>query len=273
MKNYLKLARIANVVLIFLSIECGGILCGVDVLKSWKILIAALAAAMITGGGNALNRISDLEIERANKREGTAASPKFSRRRARILYSIATAASLMISAAINFYSFLLVLIGSILILAYTFRLKRMVFFGNFTVALVTGLTFIYAGTSVGDFKDVYPAAIFTFFVNLIREIVKDARDFDVDKSAGVETMAIRYGTNVSAYLSISLTVLLLFMAWGAYRLGILPIQFLTVCGLTIFPIGVYITYILISRRGFSEACFGYKLMMIFGLVALVVGKV
>lgn len=93
-----------------------------------------------------------------------------------------------------------------------------------------------------------------------------------DRQIGAKTIATKFGTTPSTYLSLSLTAILLIMVWGAYDLRILPIQFLTVCGLTIFPISAYIAYILISRRGFSEASFGYKLMMVFGLIALIVGK-
>ncbi len=156
---------------------------------------------------------------------------------------------------------------------YSFKLKRSVFFGNLTVAFVTGLTFIYAGTSVKDLKDVYPAAIFAFLTNLIREIIKDAEDVEGDGQIGVKTIATKYGTTVSTYFSIILTAILLGMVYGAFTFRILPVQFLAVCGLTIFPIGIYITYLLISRRSFPEASFGYKLMMIFGLAALIVGKV
>jgi geranylgeranylglycerol-phosphate geranylgeranyltransferase len=273
MRNYLKLARIGNVIITFLSVEVAGILCGVDIARSWEILTSALAASLITAGGNAVNDLFDVDIDRINRPSRPLASGNLSTKQARVFYFIVTIAGLAASAAINVYSFLIALFAAITIFMYSFKLKRSVFFGNFAVALVTGLTFIYAGASVKDFTDAYPAAIFAFLTNLIREIIKDAEDVKGDGQIGVKTIATKFGTTASAYISISLTAILLFMVWGAYELRILPIQFLTVCGLTIFPIGAYITYLLISRRGFSEASFGYKLMMIFGLIALIVGKV
>ncbi len=272
MRKYLKLARIGNVIIAFLSVECAGILCGVNIAKSWEILLSAFAASLITAGGNAVNDIFDIEIDRINRPNRPLASGKLSMKQAKRFYLAATFTGLAASAAINTYSFIIAMVATFLIFMYSYKLKRSVFYGNFTVALVTGLTFVYAGASVRDFNDVYPAAVFAFLTNLIREIIKDAEDVKGDSQIGVRTIATKFGTTVSAYIAISMTAILLFLVWGAFALGILPIQFLTVCGLTIFPIGAYVTYVLVSRRGFSEASFGYKLMMIFGLIALVVGK-
>jgi len=273
MKEYLKLARVGNVIITFLSVEVAGILCGVDIAGNWKILTSALAASLITAGGNAVNDLFDVDIDRINRPYRPLASGKLSARRAKIFYFTVTVAGLAASAALNVYSFLIAVFAAISIFMYSFKLKRSVFFGNFAVALITGLTFIYAGASVKDFSDVYPAALFAFLTNLIREIIKDAEDVRGDGEIGARTIATKFGTTTSAYICILLTGILLFMVWGSYELRILPIQFLTVCGLTVLPLGVYIAYLLISRRGFSEASFGYKLIMIFGLIALIVGKV
>jgi len=273
MRNYLKLSRIGNVIITFLSVEVGGILCGVDIEKSWKIFLSAIAASLIIAGGNAVNDVFDIDTDRINQPNRPLPSGKLSTKQAKTFYFIVTITGIAASAMINVYSFLIAIIAATSVFMYSFKLKRSIFLGDFIVALTTGLTFIFAGASVRDFNDVYPAAIFAFLINLIREIIKDARDVDGDRQIGVKTFATKFGTTASTYISIFLTVLLFVMAFGAYDLGILPIQFLTVSGLTIFPIGVYIAYILISRRGFSEASYGYKLMIIFGLIALIVGKV
>jgi geranylgeranylglycerol-phosphate geranylgeranyltransferase len=273
MNNYLKLARIGNVVITFLSVECAGILCGVNIAASWKILTSAIAASLVMAGGNAVNDLFDVDIDRINRPNRPLASGRLKAKQAKTFYYIVTITGLALSLAINVYSFLIALVAAFSVFMYSFKLKRSVFWGNFAVALVTGLTFIYAGAAVNYIADVYPAAIFAFLTNLIREIIKDAEDVKGDSQIGVKTIATKFGTALSAYMSIALTAILLFMVWGAYDLGVLPIQFLTVSGLTIFPIGMYITYLLLSRRGFSEASFGYKLMMVFGLIALIVGKV
>ncbi len=273
MMNYLRLARIGNVILAFISVEVAGILCGLNVAHSWPILAAAIGASLVTAGGNAINDFFDVDIDRINRPHRPIASGRISARGAKYFYIACTIAALAISAAVNLPAFLIAAVAAVLAFMYSYKLKRTVFIGNLVVALVTGAAFIYGGAAVRDFRDVYPAALFAFLTNLIREIVKDAEDVRGDGKAGVRTIATRYGTGVSIWISISLTAILLFAAWGAFQTGILPIQFLTVCGLTVLPIGVYIAYLLIARRGFSEASFGYKLMMIFGLVALIVGKV
>ena len=273
MKNYLKLARIEIVFTIFLSVECAGILCGLDITKSWEIFTSAIAASLIMAGGSAVNDPFNIDMDRINRLDRPLASRKLSIRNAKAFYFFVTIIGLAASGAINIYSFLIAIVAAVSIFLYSYKLKQSIFFGNFMVALIMGLTFIYAGASVKDFNDVYPAAIFAFLTNLIEEIIKDAESVKDDGQIGLKTIATKYGTTACAYVSISLTVVLLLLVWAAYDLHILPIQFLTVCGLTIFPIGAYIIYLLISKRGFSEAILGYKLMMAFGLIALIVGKV
>lgn len=273
MINYLKLARIGNVVIAFISVEVAGILCGLNVAHSWAILAAAFGASLVTAGGNALNDLFDVDVDRINRPNRPLVSGRLSAGQAKYFYIACTLGGLVISAVVNLPTFLIAVAASALVFLYSYKLKRTIFIGNFVVALVTGLAFIYGGAAVRNFYDVYPAAVFAFLANLIREIIKDAEDVKGDGEAGVRTIATRYGTRVSTGISIALTAVLLFVAWGAFQTGILPVQFLAVCGLTVFPIAVYITYLLVARSGFSEASFGYKLIMIFGLVALIVGKV
>ncbi len=273
MIQYLKLARIGNVIIAFVSVECAGILCGINIASSWEVFAAAIAASFVTAGGNAINDFFDVDIDKINRPRRPLASGRLSPRQAKVFYAVVTAIGLAASIFINVPTFIIAVVAAGMVFLYSYRLKRTIFYGNLTVAVVTGLAFVYGGTAVGDLRDVYPAALFAFLTNLIREIIKDAEDVEGDSKIGVKTIATKYGTAVSSRISIVLTAILLLMVLEAYHLRVLPIQFLTVCGLTILPIGAYITYLLITRRSFSEASFGYKLMMIFGLVALIVGKV
>jgi geranylgeranylglycerol-phosphate geranylgeranyltransferase len=273
MINYLRLSRIGNVILAFLSVECSGILCELNVAHSWEIFAAAIAASLITAGGNAVNDLFDVDIDKINRPARPLPSGRLALKQAKIFYATVTTAGLVISAAINMWTLLIAVTAAGLAFVYSYKLKRTMFFGNIVVAAVTGFAFIFGGAAVGNLRDVYPAAIFAFLTNLIREIIKDAEDVKGDGEIGIPTIATEYSPRVSAWISIILTIVLLFAAWGAFALGFLPVQFLVVCGLTILPIGIYVTYLLIARSSFSEASFGYKLMMIFGLVALIVGKV
>ncbi|HEY9164735.1 MAG TPA: geranylgeranylglycerol-phosphate geranylgeranyltransferase [Candidatus Kryptonia bacterium] len=273
MNAYLRLSRIGNVIIAFLSVECAGILTGVNIISSLPVFAAAIAASLITAGGNAVNDLYDIDIDTINRPERPLASGSLTIVEAKAFYIVVTLGGLVICFFINLKVLAIAVAAVLLVFLYSFKFKRMVFVGNFVVAIVTGLAFVFGGAAVNNFSDVYPAAIFAFITNLIREIIKDAEDVKGDGTIGIRTIATKFGTRTSAGISIALAFVLLVMVSGAYLLHILPIQFLTVCGLTILPIGVYVTYLLISRRGFSEASFGYKLMMIFGLIALIVGKV
>ena len=273
MIKYLKLSRIGNVLIAFISVEVSGIMCGANIGGSLPLLLAAIAASLITAGGNAINDLYDLDIDRINRPSRPIASGRISPNEAKVFYFLTTASGIIITCIINPIVLLIAAVAVMLVFLYSYRFKGIVLLGNVVVAFVTGLAFIYGGASLHNFRDVYPAAIFAFMTNLIREIIKDAEDLKGDGAIGITTIATKYGTTVSSVISIALTALLLVMTWGAFSLRILPIQFLAVCALTILPMAVYITYLLMSRHGFSEASFGYKLVMLFGLVALIVGKI
>ena len=72
-------------------------------------------------------------------------------------------------------------------------MKRIILLGNFIVAFLTGLAFIYGGIAVNNFKYAVIPAIFAFLINFIREIVKDMEDIEGDKSAGIFSFPYLYG--------------------------------------------------------------------------------
>lgn len=104
MRDYLKLARIGNAIITFISIECAGILCGVNIAQNWKIFAAAIAAALITAGGNAINDLFDMDIDRINRPNRPLASGKLTVGNALAFYFVVTSAGLIVSAAINAYA-------------------------------------------------------------------------------------------------------------------------------------------------------------------------
>ena len=77
---------------------------------------------------------------------------------------------------------------------YSNQLKREPFIGNFTVALLTGVSiYLIAFHYQKSELLVLTYAIFAFFLNLIREIIKDIEDRQGDRKHGCRTLPIVIG--------------------------------------------------------------------------------
>ncbi|MFO7841586.1 MAG: geranylgeranylglycerol-phosphate geranylgeranyltransferase [Fidelibacterota bacterium] len=207
LKHYVKLARPANI----------GLVTFVVLITSaffepyppvWRVLLAVICVVFITAGGNALNDIYDVEIDRINK-------PK--RPLPAGLISVAGARGFMVAMFIfgnlaalflGFWPFVIsVLIVTPLLYWYARHLRNVALVGNITVAFLSSMTFIFAAIAFGDISAGYVPAIYCFMLSLIREIVKDLEDLDGDKANDSKTLPVSIGESSTRVL---VAVLILF---------------------------------------------------------------
>lgn len=200
LKHYVKLARPANI----------GLVTFVVLITSaffepyppvWRVLLAVICVVFITAGGNALNDIYDVEIDRINK-------PK--RPLPAGLISVAGARGFMVAMFIfgnlaalflGFWPFVIsVLIVTPLLYWYARHLRNVALVGNITVAFLSSMTFIFAAIAFGDISAGYVPAIYCFMLSLIREIVKDLEDLDGDKANDSKTLPVSIGENSTRVL-------------------------------------------------------------------------
>ena len=120
--------------------------------------------------------------------------------------------SLYLAHSIGRISLSMIYVGATLMLyLYSAWLKRTVLWGNITVALFTaGVLLIFVVAEMNDatwsIEVVLPDGIlffsvFSFLINLLREIIKDIQDLKGDKAAGYLTLPIRYGVKVSTQVA------------------------------------------------------------------------
>jgi geranylgeranylglycerol-phosphate geranylgeranyltransferase len=89
---------------------------------------------------------------------------------------------------------LAIAVGALLV--YELRLKARGFTGNLTVALLTGLVFLYGGAAVGDALVMAPFAAMAFLATLSREVIKDMEDVAGD--VGRRTLPMTHGIGVAS---------------------------------------------------------------------------
>ncbi|WP_051285444.1 geranylgeranylglycerol-phosphate geranylgeranyltransferase [Aequorivita capsosiphonis] len=215
--NFLNLIRYQN--LLFIALAQVFIKYGlfpafeVDVsLNTFDFVLLVIATLSIAAAGNVINDIYDVEIDKINKPKKVLIGNKISERTGNRFYIVLS----VIGVAIGFYlsnrigkpSFAaLFVVFSALLYLYSSYLKGMFLVGNILVSALVAMSLLIvplfdllpaispenqASQSV-VFKIVLHYAIFAFYINLIREIVKDLQDINGDKKGGMNTLPIIIG--------------------------------------------------------------------------------
>lgn len=227
--NFLKLIRYQNLLLLALMqlVFRYGFLALQNIplaLQDWQYALLVLSTVLLAAAGYVINAIFDQSTDTANKPNAVIVGKRISESNAYTLYTVLNT----IGVGIGFYlsnvigkpgfSAVFILIAATLYM-YSTSLKQMPVVGNIVVALLLAFSVIIIGVF-----DLYPVidaanqqqmanlfsilldfALFAFMINFLREIVKDAEDFEGDASEGMKTLAIILGMNKTAKLVFALS--------------------------------------------------------------------
>ena len=161
------------------------------------VVLAFLAVFLVTAGGNVINDYFDVDIDRINKPHRALPRGLITRSHALLYSIILLCLGIAASLLINPICFAIAALNSILLLVYSWRLKRSALVGNLLVGYLTGSVFLFGGAVV--FAFFIPSVLFASAVFAItsREIIKDVEDLRGDQRAGASTLPIRYGIPLS----------------------------------------------------------------------------
>ena len=222
--KYLQLIRLPNLFLLALMQLTFryGFLAQQDIplaLADWQYLLLVLATVLIAAAGYVINDIFDQDSDAINKPERAIVGKFITEGRA---YNIYVGLNIT-GVAIGFYlsnvilrpsfAVVFILIAALLYL-YATNLKQTPLLGNLVVAALLALSVLIIGIFDLDpatyeanqkemgvfFKILLDYALFAFFINLIREIAKDAEDAKGDYNAGIKTLPILIGAGRTAKL-------------------------------------------------------------------------
>ncbi|HET8803345.1 MAG TPA: geranylgeranylglycerol-phosphate geranylgeranyltransferase [Aequorivita sp.] len=233
--KYLNLLRYQNLlfialVQIFIKYGLFQPLGAVTVLSAFGFVLLIIATLCIAAAGNIINDIYDVEIDKINKPNKILIGKKISEKAANRLFIIFN----VLGVAIGFYlsnsvgkpSFAaLFIVFSALLYLYSSYLKGMLVIGNLLISFLVAMSLIIVGlfdllpaintenqtSQSAVFKIVLHFSLFAFFINLIREIVKDLQDINGDKNGGMNTLAIAIGRKRTVMIAFLLGV---FMVLG-----------------------------------------------------------
>lgn len=214
-KGFIKLIRVQNLMIIVLSqyLLSLFLLEGISLLN-FQLFLLSLSTVILAASGYIINDYYDVKIDYVNKPQRVIVGKVLKRRVVLFWHTLLNFTAIAIGLYLNWKIALIHFITAFLLWLYSNQLKRLPFIGNFTVALLTGLSLAIIGIYFQQktvFINIY--AIFAFGISLIREIIKDMEDWKGDASFGCKTLPIIWGirnTKLVIYILIGLFGFLIF---------------------------------------------------------------
>lgn len=174
-----QLARPWNVLIALLVVFVSFYLAQTHV-SLWKIVLAYLVVALITGGGNALNDYFDLEVDRVNHPHRPLPLGKITPENAKKFAVLLMVMGIVLALPLGIVPLLISLFAIICLVFYNMRGKWIPVIGNLVVSTISGLVFLFIGAVANEMKIMIFPFFFAFLFHLAREIVKDVQDFQGD---------------------------------------------------------------------------------------------
>jgi geranylgeranylglycerol-phosphate geranylgeranyltransferase len=273
-RGYIQLTRPVNLLIAFGSIFVGGFVTG-TIHPFSKLMLACFSGALIAAGANSINDYYDLEIDQINKPGRPLPSGLVTPSQACYFALILFAVGTLASSFIHLPGFVIALCSSLLLYLYSFRLKRTILWGNLTVALLSGMAFIYGGLAVGRYREAVIVGIFSFFFHLSREIIKDIEDMKGDRSEGLITLPLKYGVKSALVLASIVMVLLIGLTLVPYFMHIFSPVYLII---VIAGVDLFLAYVLFAMwirpvpEHLGRLAVLMKADMLVGLLAVYFGR-
>ncbi|MEI8006604.1 MAG: geranylgeranylglycerol-phosphate geranylgeranyltransferase [Bacteroidota bacterium] len=213
--------------------------------------LLCLATLLITSGGYVINDYFDVKIDEINKPAYLVVGKIIPGRTAIKWHILLTGMGCIIGFYLAYrirvlsFGFIFPAVG-LLLWFYSAKYKRLLFWGNFIVALLSALVviivyvfeFFWLRLHTEFFADLIPDlfwfgklflayALFAFLVTFYREVIKDMEDVKGDARVGCRSIPIVFGINASrgiVTLLVVLTIILLsYTMLVLYRLNLMMV--------------------------------------------------
>jgi 4-hydroxybenzoate polyprenyltransferase len=270
----------------------------------FQFALLVFSTMLIAAAGYIINDYFDTQSDLINKPKRVVVGVTIHRRLALILHAVMNIMGVGIGVYLSFYIKLptlsmVFLIATGLLWFYSTNYKRQFLVGNLAVSLLTGLvplmvilfeipllnreygelmlrnnaSFGYLVAWVSAFS------FFAFVTTLIREIIKDAEDFEGDNAYGMKTIPIVLGTR---WTKVSLLVLLIgtlgtlvYLLLKFIVFSVDPLDYISLIYFTVFlalPLTGLSVQVILARdkRDYRRASFLIKGIMLAGILYTVV---
>ena len=191
-----ELMRLEHGVMIAIAILIGSLIASRNFPSFDKFIFTFFTALFLEASTFALNDYYDFDIDKKNKREDRPlVRGDLSKNAALYLFFILFPLGIISSYFVNLTCFMIALITAIFAIFYDVILKKIKLLGNFFIAYVMAIPFVFGAASIlteNDFSiNLSPAVFIIAFIAFLsgvgREIMKDVMDFKGDKEEGVKS--------------------------------------------------------------------------------------
>ncbi len=271
---YIKITRPLNTAITFCVVVVAILISQKYPTKISLILLASLTAALTAAAGNVINDLFDIETDKTAHPDRVLTKGTLTKTEAKSEYFLLNSIAAIIAVSLSTTPFVIVLLSISLLYIYSAYLKRIILVGNITVAALAGLAFIYGGVVTNNPKAAVIPAFFAFFINLIREIVKDIQDIDGDKKQNIITFPVRYGIQPAKKSAAILIIILIAFTFYPFIFQVYKIEFFVIVMIFVNPVFIICVKNLLQKKAADIAltCNLLKLNMIIGLIAIYLGN-
>ncbi len=272
---YLALIRPLNFGITLITVIVAAAVSYVSVYPFGKVLLAAFTAALTLSAGNIINDIYDVGIDKISHPERPLVTNVISIKSAFVLYFTIQLISLLLSGFVSGPNFLINLLAALILFLYSWKLKKVVLLKNIIVSALTGLVFVYGGLAAGSYEYTLIPALFAFLINITREIIKDMEDSEGDAQQGIISFPSMAGPVKTKSTLISLIIFLIAFTFYPYINGDYNKYYLLLILIFVIPVLIYFLILLLkdaSKKNLNKLSFILKLDMIFGIIAIYLGR-
>lgn len=229
-----------------------------------------LVFAFFAAAGNLQNNILDFELDRHNKKPKLPDSkPKKYESVVYVLYGFGLILGYYLSfkMGINFREWLVI---PVLLSLYNYFLKKLPLIGNivvsFLIAYVIALPadFFIIHKYASHIETINFYAVMAFFLNLIREIVKDIEDVDGDKLFGYQTLPVL--STKHTHIALIIIILAYLSIFFYYTKDLIIIRIIYLVPTTVIPLAY--VYHLINSNKTAKASKMIKYIMLLGIISI-----
>jgi geranylgeranylglycerol-phosphate geranylgeranyltransferase len=212
-----ELLRLEHGVMLALAIFIGSIIAlqnqGTLTIETFpvnKFILTFFTALFLEASTFALNDYYDVDIDKKNKRiDRPLARGDLQPKTALIFFYLLFPLGLICSYFVNSTCFIIALITAIFAIIYDIILKKVKLLGNFYIAYVMAIPFIFGAAAIENTmifsfniqSSVIIIAVIAFLTGSAREIMKDVMDFTGDTTSGVKSLPRYIGIRKANLLS------------------------------------------------------------------------
>lgn len=271
---YIKITRPLNTAITFCVVVVAILISQKYPTKISLILLASLTAALTAAAGNVINDLFDIETDKTAHPDRVLTKGTLTKTEAKSEYFLLNSIAAIIAVSLSTTPFVIVLLSISLLYIYSAYLKKIILVGNITVAALAGLAFIYGGVVANNPKAAVIPAFFAFFINLIREIVKDIQDIDGDKKQKIITFPVRYGIQPAKKSAAILIIILIAFTFYPFIFQVYKIEFFVIVMIFVNPVFIICVKNLLQKKAADIALTSnlLKSNMIIGLIAIYLGN-